>query len=410
VGEKMSWVRYILNKPSKTLEVNSVKYTFPKQQWVSVTNPLVKQRVFNHADVFEVADFDIGMVKDIPNIKCHGKLVYTSDPEAVEILRESKCFALKVQTGNQFVFRVSVSDNRYHLLSALRLPTVTVGVYRMKGGWGDVVMSFAAAKAMKKQYPHLDIIYSCPSQFRELVDGDKDVAWQELNSFMRAGYGAYINLTAPCISYEVSHQPKVDKNRTEIFCDECETNVKQFKPFQLVDSSKLTWAKQKLAKVKRPIIGIVPTSCAPIRNWEGFEAVAKQCTKKYNSTNLIINADSSFEWKGSKNDRTIFGYSMGQVVAYLSQCDVVIGVDTGPMHSAASLGVPTIWVFTHIDGSIRTKGYSNVNVLQDKTCSRAPCWYDKPCSDGKLSFCGLQIKPKDIMNLIDKTLAKRAAA
>jgi ADP-heptose:LPS heptosyltransferase len=377
-------------------------------KWMKVDNPALKNRIFGHPDVFEVADFNINMVEGIPNIKCHGQLVHTKDKEAIDLLRRSSNFTLKFQADGENIFRVSVSDAAYRLKAAIKTPGATVVVYRMKGGWGDIIMSFSVAKAMQKQYPDIKIIYSCPSAFRDLVDNDDDVAFRDLNICMREPHNAFVNLTAVCIKYEIAHQPNVGKNRTEIFCSESFVNYKeQFKLTQPVYETEVKWSKnfivEKKQGKKRPVIGFVPASCAPIRNWGGFGQVAKECKKLYNSINLIFNSDSNYGWNGDKDDELIFGYAMRRVVGLLSQCDLVVGVDTGPMHTASALSVPTIWIFTHIDGNIRTKDYPHATVLQDyKTCPNMPCWYEKPCPDGRVSLCGLAITPKMVMEKIKR--------
>jgi len=78
--------------------------------------------------------------------------------------------------------------------------------------------------------------------------------------------------------------------------------------------------------------------------------VSKYCLEQYGSTNLIFNSDRNYQWDGYKEDIRVFGYPMRKVVALLSLCDLVVGVDTGPMHTAAALGNKAIWLFTHIDG------------------------------------------------------------
>jgi len=404
----MSWARYIQSKDKKVIEVNNIEYMFPQMKWVVLNNPALKRRILDHPDVFEVAEFDIGIIEGIPGIRCHGKMVYTDNPISIAILRSSPYFSLKYASDRQHIFRVSISDDRFRLINILKKSSGTVGVYRMKGGWGDVVMAFSAAKALKKQYPHLGVTYACPSNFKELVDGDPAVKWQHLNDFVKSKYDVYLNLTSPCIHYEIAKQPRVDKNRTEIFCKECAVNYKKyFKLSQVVNPTTLTWAKKQKflsSESKNPIIGFVPSSCAPIRNWWGFGEVAKYCREKYASTNLIFNADPNYSWDGCAEDIKIFGYSMGQVVALLSLCDLVIGVDTGPMHSASALAVPTIWLFTHIDGKIRTKDYPKAHVIQNLDCVNAPCWYVKPCDDGKTSKCGLAIKPLDIISKIQQVM------
>jgi ADP-heptose:LPS heptosyltransferase len=178
--------------------------------------------------------------------------------------------------------------------------------------------------------------------------------------------------------------------------------IKDIKPHAVVTREALKWAKSKLKNMSRPWIGYVPNSCAPIRDWWGWEEVAEHCTKTYGSTNLVFSA-GSIPWGQQGGNTPIIGESMDRVTALLSLCDIVAGVDTGPMHSAASLERHTVWVFTHIDGDVRTKGYKNAVVVQKKeSCPRCPCWYSSPCNDGRQSPCGEAVKIEHVTEEIDK--------
>ena len=399
----MAWVRYILNKDVKTLNIDNQKFTFPKNKWVDVKYAYVERKAYEFPDVFEVADFDISMIEGIDNIRCHGKMIHTSDVNAIEKLNSRRWFKLKYQDNIRSIFYVCMTDDRYNLLSLLENSKPgTVGVYRVKGGWGDIVMAYSVARSVAAKYPKLKIIFSSPTNFRDLVDADKNIEWQEFRKFINAGYDAYIDLTSPCIRHERTFQPNVKFNRPEIFAQECMLQPADVKPYAPIKPDALAWAKDKLSKLPRPWFGFVPESCAPIRNWWGWDKVTDYCTDKYSSTNLIFNA-SDISLARLNNNTPIIGKSMSRVVALLSICDAVFGVDTGPMHSASANSVPTIWVFTHIDGAIRTKGYKNATVVQNKeSCPRCPCWYESPCSDGRQSPCGEAVEIKHVTDEIDK--------
>jgi hypothetical protein len=105
------------------------------------------------------------------------------------------------------------------------------------------------------------------------------------------------------------------------------------------------------------------------------------------------------------------------VSALLNECDLVVSPDTGLAHISSALRIPTIWIFTHIDGEVRTRGYDRVWVVQDtpKDCPAGqPCWYDVPCSNlpgnerelEKAPPCSVSIPSDAIMTRIDAILER----
>ena len=397
-----SWVRYIQNKDKKTIELMNRSYVFPRKKWIYINYSQLLKELYGYPNVFEIADFDIGMIEGIRGIRCHGKIIYTANAEAAEELKKRLWFTYKCATDTHSIFYVSMADFKFRLLELLeKSKSGTVGVYRMKGGWGDVVMAHSIAYSLQIKYPRLRVVFSCPGNFERLVNPDVHVEWMEIHEFLRAEFDARIDLTSPCIRYERTFQPKVKLNRPEIFAQECMLPISDIKPHATVVPSALKWAEMYLERLPRPWIGFVPNSCAPIRDWWGWDSVAKHCLDTYRGTNLIFSA-GDVPWGNENGNTPVIGEPMDRVNALLSLCDIVAGVDTGPMHSAAAMGKPTVWVFTHIDGAVRTKGYAGAVVVQDKeSCPRCPCWYSSPCSDGRQSPCGEAVEVQHVTTEID---------
>jgi hypothetical protein len=71
-----AWVRYIQNKDKKTIELMNQKYIFPRRKWIFINYAQLLSRLYSYPDVFEVADFDIGMISDIDNMSWENNIYF----------------------------------------------------------------------------------------------------------------------------------------------------------------------------------------------------------------------------------------------------------------------------------------------------------------------------------------------
>lgn len=104
------------------------------------------------------------------------------------------------------------------------------------------------------------------------------------------------------------------------------------------------------------IVGICPTSNLMVKNWS-FKKVGKLCEEIGDSAKIIIfslHNDAYRDITKFTRHTPIFIERMGfkDLLGFISRCDVFVGVDTGPTHIAAALGLPTIGLYGPTSGSI----------------------------------------------------------
>ena len=131
---------------------------------------------------------------------------------------------------------------------------------------------------------------------------------------------------------------------------------------------------------------------------EGFEEVARRLVDKYEAKVILF---------GGKDDRSICkdvlngmqGINLaGEIdvrksIAILERCAMFITNDSGLMHIAASLGVPTVAIFGSTDPKLTGPLGDNVRVIQKKIeCS--PC-FERECREGHY-HCMKMISAQDI--------------
>jgi lipopolysaccharide heptosyltransferase II len=126
-----------------------------------------------------------------------------------------------------------------------------------------------------------------------------------------------------------------------------------------------------------------PGTRAPVKLWrpESFAQVADTLAKRYDLQVIISgsagerNLAEDIAGQMESNPVVIAGQtSLGQLAAIMGRCELVIGVDSGPLHLAVSQGVPTVHLFGPVDH--RTFGpwgdpRRHLVLLSDRDC--IPC-------------------------------------
>lgn len=137
-----------------------------------------------------------------------------------------------------------------------------------------------------------------------------------------------------------------------------------------------------------PRIALVPCSRWPTKNWppQRFIEVARQLE----GTCYLLGGPAEREQCTYIADRApgvwnLCGvYSLPETGSILSQMDLAITVDTGPMHMAAALGIPVVAIFGPTDPH-RTGPYGDRHrVIRTTDLACQPC-FSRTCSRGDLA-------------------------
>jgi len=141
-----------------------------------------------------------------------------------------------------------------------------------------------------------------------------------------------------------------------------------------------------------------PGAGAPVKLWrpEAFAQVADAIAKKYGFQVIITGSSDERSLAQAIADHMktepliIVGLtSLGELAAIMGRCELVVGVDSGPLHLAVSQGVPTVHLYGPVDH--RTFGpwgdsHKHMVVLSYRDC--IPCnrldyapheLHDHPC-------------------------------
>ncbi|MBI4301385.1 MAG: lipopolysaccharide heptosyltransferase II [Chloroflexi bacterium] len=115
------------------------------------------------------------------------------------------------------------------------------------------------------------------------------------------------------------------------------------------------FVKQRLSDIStlRPLIAIHPGTGAPVKRWrkEAFAQLADVLAREYGAQILITGSPKEeslvAEVVEAMNIRplTLTNASLSQLAALLRHCHLVIGVDSGVLHLAVAMGIPTIHLY-----------------------------------------------------------------
>jgi GT2 family glycosyltransferase len=367
-------------------------YEIPSDNWVEIDRIEVFKKLRSHPSVFDVVSlFDIKPFEAVASfLRFNSNLLYCSDNLAmrhinkIPFIRHQAHFP---ETG-EHVYRIIQYEDSNLARFAGVTRTINSLIYRSLGGIGDLVLTSPIVESAHKTYPKFKITYSCPEKFIELFETNPFIhrLIPYNDDIVMERWDVVSDLTRDCIKYEVSEQPNVKLNRSEVFSLKCGVELDNLpRPKVFLDKDGILEAKEELSDLNSKYkIGLVLESNAPVRNWPYFNEVRERILRDYDADVLEFCVRKPVNWNGGPRVFGVFGKSLREVAALLNECDLVVSPDTGLAHISSALRIPTIWVFTHIDGKVRTRGYDRVWIVQDtpEDCPAGqPCWYDIPCSD-----------------------------
>ncbi len=140
--------------------------------------------------------------------------------------------------------------------------------------------------------------------------------------------------------------------------------------------------KHGISKDTHKIVGLCPTSNMKIKNWdaEKISILVEKLSRDQHIKILLFTTDQEYTKRLSrlsKKHLLIVGYlPFGDLISLISQCELFISVDTGPMHVAAALDIPTIGIFGPTSGKMFGPYGKDCLVLQNTP----DCPYYRPAA------------------------------
>lgn len=293
-------------------------------------------------------------------------------------------------------------------------------VKRVTDGMGDLIMATTGIEALKRKFTNKKIHVAVKKKLHPILKNnpyiDKVLDLEDSINVRR--YYMVIDISYPCARYEIARlrsKKAVEKNRVEIFAEATGTRelISDLKPkFYISEEEKKdgrAFLKQHNIDTNKKTIAIATHSAEIYRDWpkNHYEELIKLIKNKYN---IVILHSERTEFYDNTIDAC--GLPLRKAAGILSQCDGLITVDTGLLHIAAAIDLPTIALFGPIDYRARCKGYKNTTVIvSDLNC--IPCWRNATikCKQTNLvksySQCMKNITPKQVSKVMDIKFNKK---
>lgn len=182
-------------------------------------------------------------------------------------------------------------------------------------------------------------------------------------------------------------------------------------------------ARDVLKNLRRPVIGINPgATYGSTKRWpsERFAEVSKRIITELDGSVVIFGGQSEVEiakeictFVNAKRQtpdselKMIAGKtSLRELSALISECDILLTNDSGPMHIGYAVRTPLVAIFGSTDPSLTgPPGKENVVIKKDLQCS--PC-FKRECDKQKMA-CMTSITPDEVFEAVKHLIPKNRA-
>jgi heptosyltransferase II len=178
----------------------------------------------------------------------------------------------------------------------------------------------------------------------------------------------------------------------------------------VIHSTKILKENFNLNNKKKPMLGINPgASYGNAKRWypKEFSEVVSALSNKYDITllggpdekEIAMDIQKLIEKKGVKNYQNLAGkLTISQLIICISNFDLFITGDSGPMHVAANYKVPTISIFGPTKSDETSQWKNDKSIILKKNLECQPCM-KRTCPLGHHD-CMKLIKARDVLSKI----------
>jgi ADP-heptose:LPS heptosyltransferase/glycosyltransferase involved in cell wall biosynthesis len=287
----------------------------------------------------------------------------------------------------------NVISNQSFVLKSTSVPSSGhICIIRSVGGIGDVLMITPGIRALKEKYPDLKITVAVDMHstwdcsYKEMlknapfIDNLIDARYVDRNK-----YSKVVDISSVCIAYEnTQFKPK---NRIDIFANAL--GIKELNnplPFYKVESDEREWAINYLKDRNtfgKILIGLCPSSNEHKRSWAREEVLKfVELVKEKSAVAKILLFDFQNEYSDLKSLDFVIDCSnttVRKMASLIERCHSFVTPDTGPMHLAGALQIPTIALFGSIPPQARINHYPSHEAVTAVNLGCLGCWY-KQCN------------------------------
>ena len=167
----------------------------------------------------------------------------------------------------------------------------------------------------------------------------------------------------------------------------------------------------------RPVL-VNPAAAKTARAWSSarFQQLAEQIVERHDGLQVLVHQHSPFappaDWPRHPSIRLLQGATLVQLGAVVQRCRLYVGNDSGPMHVAAALGVPTVGIYgpSSPDHTSPRGGSGAPHIAVSAFFSCSPCrerFFEEcpspPTQDGRPP-CLEKVSVRTVLEQVDRLL------
>jgi heptosyltransferase-2 len=197
-------------------------------------------------------------------------------------------------------------------------------------------------------------------------------------------------------------------------------DAKPSEPYIHLDIKERLRARELLSSLKRPVVGINPGAAyGSAKQWlpERFAQVARQALDKLGGSAVVFGSGAEVEiadeilalsgQPGGGNIVSMAGKtSLRELVALISECDLLLTNDSGPMHIGYAVRTPLVAIFGSTDPTL-TGPVGKGSVVLRKFTDCGPC-FERKCREASLR-CMEAITTDEVFEGLSKLLPTERA-
>ena len=167
-----------------------------------------------------------------------------------------------------------------------------------------------------------------------------------------------------------------------------------------------SWLSEQGIQVGDLLLGVHPGASNYTKRWapEKFAEASRLAAERHGARVLTF-TDGVSTVDGIPGAVNAPYGSLREMLALIARCDVLLCNDSGPMHAAAALGVPTVSAFT----ASRADWYAPTGDVH------GAAWVDgfacRPCFDACIfseAYCNTSLSARDVLLVLDRVLGRVA--
>lgn len=255
------------------------------------------------------------------------------------------------------------------------------------GAMGDVVCSLPLCRAIRAKHPDRILIFVTSTGFKKIVEisgaahlvfGSKIWHWPFRFPSNFRFFGLVKQVYIPLNSDEVDPEMGASGHLVESLAQSCDLSPKKLQPVLHPAEPEVAAYRSKFAAdLDRILIAINGGPTWPVRMWqvEKWQSLVNKVHEEFSAEILLLGqmqAGRGGDLMSLRGVTNLFDQiDPGQIPALLKACDLLVAIDSGPIHIAGAVGTPVVGLFGAVNPKFRMPLESSGKVI----VANVPCLY-----------------------------------